>query len=78
MAVPAGDSSVSSEQRKYRFRMVKPVQLFPRFRRVAGLATRHRPVRTLCFHALAELPLVWVVVAAGAGSIFKLVLHGHR
>ena len=78
MAVPAGDASVSPEQRKRRFRMVKPVELLPRFSCVAGFAARRSAVRTFRLHPLAELTFVRIDVAAGAGSIFKLVFHGDR
>lgn len=66
MAIAAGYTTVSAEQGKFRFRMVKAVQLFPLDRGVARFATCSPSIRALRCHSLAELPFVWIQVAGRA------------
>ena len=75
MAIGTSYAAVSAKEREFRFRMIKPVKFVPSCGRMAGFASRHRSVWTLCFHAFTELPVMWIRVTSGAGTILKPVFH---
>lgn len=76
MAVRTGYTTVRPQQRKLRFRMVKPVEFLPVCGGVAGFASGHRAVRALRLHPLAELSFVRILVTRGAGAVLESVFHG--
>jgi len=76
MTVGAGYATVSAEEGKFRFRMVKAVEFLPVCRRVAGFASCQRAVCELRLHLLPELPFVRILVACSAGAVFELIFHG--
>jgi hypothetical protein len=78
MAVGASYAAVSSEERKFCFRMIKAVKFLPPSGRMASFAARKRTVRTLRFHLFAKLPFVRILVTCCAGAVFELVFHGRR
>ena len=73
VAVGASHAAVRARQREIGLGMVECAQL-PRRCAVAGLASCGASVGAFVCHLLAELATVWILVASGAGAIFKSVL----
>jgi hypothetical protein len=60
-----------AQQREFRFAVVKSVDVRPGLRVVASLTSERRPIRPFPRHAIVELSLVRVLMASGAGPVFK-------
>src|ERR1700757_2152983 len=60
-----------AQQREFRFAVVKSVYIRPGLRVVASLTSERRPIRPFPRHAIVELSLVRVLMASGAGPVFK-------
>ena len=75
MAVGTGHAAVRPDERKFGFRMVKAVQLFPLGCCVACLATCDRSILALRCHFLAKLPFVRIHVANRARAILESVFY---
>ena len=67
VAIDAGDRAMR------RRAVIKAVQLFPRLSGVASLAAHRLPVLADLGHALLELSMMHVFMAAGARQVFKVV-----
>lgn len=63
------------EQRKRCLGMIKPLQIFPRIRRMTRLTTRRLAVHPDLFHGLVELALMRVLMAHGARAVVEAVDH---
>ena len=77
MAIDAGGGTVGSQQHKTRLRVVETRKLFPRFRGMAGLASRGGSIGTHLLHALFELAFMGIGMTTGAIEIAP-VIHGGR
>jgi hypothetical protein len=77
VAIRARYCSMRAEQRKLGLRMVEAAEFLPLDRGVTRFASRDPTVRAFCCHLYPELARVRIVVARGAGAIFKLEFHGN-
>jgi len=75
VAIDAGDRAMRARQWKRRRAVIKAVQLFPRLSGVAGLAAHRLPVLADLVHALLELSMMHVFMAARARQVFKVVAN---
>lgn len=75
VAIGAGYAAMRAKESEFCFRMIKPAKFVPSYGRMASFASRHRSVRTLRFHAFAELPVMRIHVTTGTGTILKPVFH---
>lgn len=73
VTVDASRGSMSTEERKVSFRVVKSPQVLPVRGGMASLTSRRSPVRPHLPHTLRELAFVRVLMADGAGSVVELV-----
>lgn len=71
VALATGHGAVSTEQGKLCLGVVKSVHVRPGTRIMTGFAAERRAVRPAPGHAIAELPVVRVLMAGGAGLIDK-------
>lgn len=76
MTVATGYSPVRTQEREFRFRMVKPAYLFPGCGGMASFAACSGTILPLQCHPFAELPIVWIHVATGAGTVLKPEFNG--
>jgi len=73
VAVQASSGTMRTDQREIGFRVIEARQLLPRFRGVAGFATRGFAVHSDAEHAFPELSFVWIGVAGGAIKFLPVV-----
>jgi len=73
VAIDAGGRPVRSEQRKLRLGMVESRDFLPGFGRMARFATQRTSVSPDLLHPLAELAVMHIVMAAGAGQTLPAV-----
>ena len=71
MAIAANDRAMRAQQGEFRFAVVKSVDVRPGLGIVARLAAERRTIRPFPRHAVVEFSLVRVLVAGGAGAVFK-------
>lgn len=68
----ASDGSMDAKQGEFCFRVIESGHFTPRPRVVAGLAAEHGPIGPAAFLPIAELSMMRVGVATGAGFVFKV------
>jgi len=66
------DRAVSTDQSKFRFRMVEAANVDPGACAVARFAAQRRAICAFLRHALLEFSLVNIFVAGGAGAVGKM------
>lgn len=72
MAITALDGPVRALQRKFRFRVVKTVDVRPRPHVMTGFAAQRRAVRAALRHAVLELAVMRIVVACRTGQVLEM------
>ena len=75
VALTARHRTVRSQQRKFRLRMVESIDIYPRFRVVARLASKGYSIRPFARHLLIKLALMRILVATGARPVFEVERH---
>ena len=73
VAIDASYRAVRTEQRELGLGMIEARELFPRFRSMAGLASRGRAIGARLLHALFELSFVRISVATRATQILPVI-----
>jgi hypothetical protein len=75
MAIFARYGSMCAKEREFGLRVVESAEFLPLRGRVACFASSNGAVGELCRHLFTELAGMWIVVACGAGTVFKLEFH---
>ena len=72
MTIAALDGAVRAEQREFRFRVVKTVDVRPGPHVMAGFAAEGRAVGAALRHAVLELAVMRIVVACRTGQVLEM------